>query len=122
MSSSPSLDRLIKNVQVVSPNSDNIQNIDIGIADGKFVRLEADIDAADAKEVVDGKSQLAFPGLVDAHTHMGIYSPLAEDAQTESKAAAMGGVTSMLNYFRTGHVLGRNSTAHVSASLCLGGV
>jgi allantoinase len=34
--------------------------------------------------------------------HVGIYQPLAEDAVTESKAAAMGGVTSSLNYIRTG--------------------
>ena len=34
--------------------------------------------------------------------HSGIYSPLDEDAVSESKAAAMGGVTSSLNYFRTG--------------------
>ena len=34
--------------------------------------------------------------------HVGIYSPLAEDAVTESKAAAMGGVTSAITYFRTG--------------------
>jgi allantoinase len=102
MSPTPALDRLIKNVQVVSPNKDSVESLDIGIAGGKFVRLEANIDVAEAKEVVDGKGRLAFPGLVDAHTHVGIYSPLAEDAQTESKAAAMGGVTSMLTYFRTG--------------------
>jgi allantoinase len=102
MSSSPILDRLIRNVRVVSPNSDSVQSLDIGISDGKFARLEAGIDPADAKEVLDGQGRLAFPGLVDAHTHVGIYSPLAEDAQTESKAAAMGGVTSMLTYFRTG--------------------
>ena len=34
--------------------------------------------------------------------HTGIYSPLAEDAVTESRAAAQGGVTSSLNYFRSG--------------------
>ena len=34
--------------------------------------------------------------------HTGIYSPLAEDAVSESRAAAQGGVTSSLNYFRTG--------------------
>ncbi|HNP66015.1 MAG TPA: hypothetical protein PKH39_18950 [Woeseiaceae bacterium] len=43
-----------------------------------------------------------FPGLVDGHMHVGIYSPLAEDAVSESKAAAMGGVTSAITYFRTG--------------------
>ena len=35
--------------------------------------------------------------------HIGIYAPLAQDAISESKAAAMGGVTSSLNYIRTGH-------------------
>jgi allantoinase len=102
MSEARELDLLIQNVQLVSPNSDSVVTVDIGIKDGKFARLEAGIDAACAQEVRDGLGQLAFPGLVDAHTHVGIYSPLAEDAQTESKAAAMGGVTSMLTYFRTG--------------------
>jgi len=52
--------------------------------------------------VWDGRGRLAFPGVVDAHMHAGIYSPLAEDAVSESRAAATGGVTSSLNYFRTG--------------------
>jgi allantoinase len=34
--------------------------------------------------------------------HTGIYSPLEQDAVSESRAAAQGGVTSSLNYFRSG--------------------
>jgi allantoinase len=60
------------------------------------------IDATRAKAVYDGRGRLAFPGVVDAHMHAGIYAPLQEDAVSESRAAAMGGVTSSLNYFRTG--------------------
>ncbi len=96
------MDLLLKNVRVVRPAGDGAEDIDIGVENGKIVRLEADIPAADAKEVRDGKGQLVFPGLVDGHMHVGIYSPLAEDAVTESKAAAMGGVTSAITYFRTG--------------------
>lgn len=96
------LDTLIKNVRVVRPGSDNLEAVDIGIADGRFTRIAANIDPASAGTVIDGKNRLAFPGLVDVHTHVGIYAPLAEDAVSESKAAAMGGVTSMLTYFRTG--------------------
>jgi allantoinase len=65
-------------------------------------RLAPEIRAEDAGEVFDAKRLLAFPGCVDAHMHVGIYRPLAEDAVSESKAAAMGGVTSSLNYIRTG--------------------
>jgi allantoinase len=52
--------------------------------------------------IKEGNQQLAFPGLVDAHMHTGIYNPLSEDALTESRAAASGGVTTSLNYMRTG--------------------
>lgn len=96
------LDLLIKNVRVVRPNKQAVDVLDVGIKDGKFARLAPEITAAEANEVRDAKNQLAFPGLVDAHMHVGIYQPLEKDAVTESKAAAMGGVTSALTYTRTG--------------------
>ncbi len=55
-----------------------------------------------AAEVVDGGGKLAFPGVVDAHQHWGIYNPLDDDAVTESRACAQGGVTTALTYMRTG--------------------
>jgi allantoinase len=66
------------------------------------VRIAPGIPAGEAREVYDARGMLGFPGVVDAHTHVGIYAPLAEDAVTESQAAAVGGVTTMLTYFRTG--------------------
>ena len=98
----PIYDLLIKNVRVVRPHGNVVHEADIAIADGKFARIAPGIDIALAKTVRDGTGKLAFPGVVDAHMHSGIYSPLEEDAVTESRAAAMGGVTSSLNYFRTG--------------------
>ena len=95
-------DLLIKNVGVVRPRAAMVEEADIAISGGKFARIAPGIPAASAKEVFDGKNRLAFPGLVDAHMHTGIYAPLGEDAVTESRAAAQGGVTSSLNYMRTG--------------------
>ncbi len=100
--SQPEFDLIIKNVRVVRPHGNTVHDGDIAIKDGKIARVAPNIDAARAKVIHDGKHRLAFPGVVDAHMHSGIYSPLAEDAVSESKAAAMGGVTSSLNYFRTG--------------------
>lgn len=100
--SAPLRDRLIKNVRLVRPGREDVAQVDIGIADGKFARIAPNVDAREAREVVDGRGLLAFPGLVDAHMHVGIYHPLPEDAGPESRAAAMGGVTSSLNYIRTG--------------------
>lgn len=98
----PEFDLLIRNVRVVRPNGNVVFDADIAVKDERIAKVAPGIDATRAKAVWDGKGRLAFPGVVDAHMHSGIYSPLAEDAVTESKAAAMGGVTSSLNYFRTG--------------------
>ena len=96
-------DLVIKNARVVRPNRTSVDCLDVAVKDGKIARLSPDIQAEQAKEVFDAKNLLAFPGCVDAHMHIGIYAPLAQDAVSESKAAAMGGVTSSLNYIRTGH-------------------
>ena len=85
-----SIDTLIKNVRIVRPGHSELESKDIGIKNGRFCELGEDISTEKANIVVDGKNQLAFPGLVDAHMHVGIYSPLEEDAASESKAAAMG--------------------------------
>ena len=102
MSENKTFDLIIKNVQVIKPKENGMNHFDIGIKDGVFKRLAANLDPNDAHEVYDGGGKLAFPGLVDAHMHTGIYNPLDEDAIIESRAAAMGGVTSSLNYMRTG--------------------
>jgi allantoinase len=97
-----SLETLVKNVQVVRPGVAEPERLDIGIAGGRFTRLAADIPAGDAQVVIDGRGLLAFPGVVDAHQHWGIYNPLDEDTRTESRASAQGGVTTALTYMRTG--------------------
>ena len=91
-------DLVIRNVRVVRPTS--VEDADIAITGEKFAKVGRNL--GEGKTVYDGKGWLAFPGVVDAHMHTGIYSPLEEDAVSESRAAAQGGVTSSLNYFRTG--------------------
>ena len=87
---------------MVRPKQNTVERLDLGIKDGRFGLLAPEIPAESASDIYDAKNLLAFPGVVDAHMHVGIYSPLSEDAVTESRAAAMGGVTSSLNYMRTG--------------------
>lgn len=95
-------DLIVKNVKVVRPNVPVVETLDIAVKDGRFADLAAHIDPDQAIEVVDGKGLHAFPGVVDAHMHFGIYHPLGEDIFTESRSAATGGVTSGISYIRTG--------------------
>ncbi|WP_280507300.1 dihydroorotase [Nocardia flavorosea] len=74
---------------------------DVLVVDGKIAAIGPDLNAEGA-EIVDATGKLVFPGVVDAHQHWGIYNPLSEDTQTESRASAQGGVTTALTYMRTG--------------------
>jgi allantoinase len=95
-------DLLFKNLRVVRPGAAAPERLDLAVSGGKIAALGAELPASLGRSVVDGKGRLAFPGVVDAHTHVGIYRPLEVDAETESRAAAMGGVTTLLSYMRTG--------------------
>lgn len=95
-------DKVIKNVRIVRHDRPEPELGDIGITAGRIALVGGEIDAAEAAEVFDGQGRYAFPGVVDAHQHWGIYNPLDVDTQVESRACAQGGVTSAINYMRTG--------------------
>ena len=66
------IDLLIKNVEIVTVDSDNtmFEGAYIGINNGiiEFVSKDAPADIIAAK-IIDGKHKIAMPGLVNAHTH-----------------------------------------------------
>src|SRR4029450_11046804 len=96
------LDLIVRNVRVVRPHRPEVERLDLGVKDGRFARIAPTIPVHDSLQVYDAQGRLGLPAVVDAHTHVGIYAPLADDALTESRAAVSGGVTTMLTYFRTG--------------------
>ncbi|MBO4205665.1 dihydroorotase [Micromonospora echinofusca] len=98
----PTYDLLLTNVRVVRHDRPEPEMLDVGVTDGRIARIAPRIEPGTAARVVDGGGRLAFPGVVDAHQHWGIYNPLSEDAVSESRASAQGGVTTALNYMRTG--------------------
>jgi len=75
---------------------------DVAARDGKIVQITDRIAPSDAEVVVDAGGNLVLPGGVDAHFHIGIYRPISEDAESETRSSLVGGVTTVLSYFRTG--------------------
>ncbi len=55
MADRPPLDLLIKNVRFVRPGHHPVETRDLGIADGRFTRVEPAIDAALARAVFDAR-------------------------------------------------------------------
>lgn len=92
------LDLLIKNGSVVIPN-EGVKEINIGIKDERIVGLYARDEEVDAKDEIDAAGKHIFPGLIDAHQHLGIYNDLAYDFK-DTKQHAIGGVTTIINYDR----------------------
>lgn len=102
MSEGKRYDLLIQNVRLVRPHHESVDTVDVAVKDGRFADIGPGLAAEDALEVFDGQGLLAFPGVVDPHTHVGIYRHVSEDARTETAAAVYGGVTTMLTNFRAG--------------------
>lgn len=95
-------DLVLRNVRLVQHDADEPLVGSIAIVDGRIAAVgELPADAV-AATTVDGGGKLAFPGVVDAHQHWGIYNPLDVDTDSESRACAQGGVTTAINYMRTG--------------------
>ncbi len=84
------------------------------IDDGKIIDFTTDIPSCDKK--IQAKGLVAIPGVIDTHVHYGVYSPIDEAAKTESKAAALGGVTTMMRMLRLGRPYKTHLQDQLSAS------
>ncbi|MCJ7829816.1 MAG: amidohydrolase family protein, partial [Desulfobacterales bacterium] len=66
----------------------------VGVKNGVIVGLYDREEHPPAKEVIDARGLLVFPGIVDAHVHS--YSNPAEGFEHSTPAAAAGGVTTIV--------------------------
>jgi allantoinase len=102
-------DLVVRNVDVVRHDRSEPERSDIAISSGRIARVAPRIGRTAARDEVDGEGMLALPGGVDAHQHVGMYNPIEADMDTETRAAAQGGVTAGLTYTRTGqYYLGKS--------------
>lgn len=91
-------DMLIKNGSVVFPGK-GVQQVDLMVERGKITGILEKSDHIEAQQVIDASGLHVFPGLVDAHEHLGIYNSPEEDFQ-DTKQHAVAGVTTVVNYDR----------------------
>jgi len=88
------LDTAVVNGTLVTPGG--VYAADLGIADGKIAAVARPGELPPARETLDASGRHVFPGVVDPHTHPGNFRPLADDIRSETRSAAVGGVTTML--------------------------
>lgn len=87
---------IIKGGRVIDPSQQLDEVLDILIDDGRIAALGKGLTAEDA-EVIDAAGKVAAPGLIDLHVHFrepGL--EYKEDIASGSRAAARGGVTTVV--------------------------
>jgi dihydropyrimidinase len=90
------LDVVVRSGSVATATSTVIT--DIGISDGRIAAFGSGLDAP---EVIEAVGMTVVPGAVDVHTHFGNEVggvPTLDDYESGSRAAALGGVTSFINF------------------------
>ena len=76
---------------------DRFIKADIGIEEGKIVKIK-EKSGYDSDNVLDAKGKYVMPGIIDAHVHLrDLSQSYKETFITGAKAAAHGGVTTVIN-------------------------
>ena len=105
-------DLIITDSHVMTPNGMVERNL--VIEDEKIKLITAETPDCDKK--INGSGLVSIPGLIDTHVHYGVYSTINQAATTESHAAAIGGVTTMMRMFRLKGSYKDSLEKHLSAS------
>lgn len=92
------MDLIIKNGTIVTPFDE--YKADIGVKSGKVVAIAECVEDP-AKKVIDAEGKYIFPGIIDMHTHIDHWGGSAkteDDFFTGTRAAALGGVTTLIDF------------------------
>jgi len=68
----PSEETVIRNATVFDGNGNKFQNYDVHFADGKIKEIGRDLIVGEIIEI-DGTGKFVTPGIIDNHSHMGVY-------------------------------------------------
>jgi allantoinase len=96
LTATPESARIIRGTRVVTP--DGVRPAAIHVADGRIARVTSFDDVPRGAELLDAGESVVFPGLVDTHVHVNEPGRTEwEGFETATRAAAAGGVTTILD-------------------------
>ncbi len=90
------VDTVVKNCRLVL--HDEILSAGLAIDRGKIVEIAKEPNLPRGDNTIDCKGNFVLPGLIDPHVHLGAWFPFKDDCITETKAAALGGTTTVLHH------------------------
>ncbi|HEY0557154.1 MAG TPA: amidohydrolase [Thermoanaerobaculia bacterium] len=83
----PSQTVLLTNATLLTATGERIERGSVLMRDGKIVAVGASVRAPADALVVDGSGKWVTPGIIDAHSHLGVYASPGVDANSDGNEA-----------------------------------
>ncbi|MGH2829089.1 MAG: hypothetical protein ACRDJM_01255 [Actinomycetota bacterium] len=74
---------VIRNATIMTAAGQEVANGSILFRDGRIVAVGASVDAPADAVVVDGTGKHVTPGIIDSHSHLGVYAAPGTDAESD---------------------------------------
>jgi imidazolonepropionase-like amidohydrolase len=78
---------LIRNVTILTAAGPTIRNGAVLLRDGKIAAVGATVAAPPDATVIDGTGKFVTPGIIDVHSHLGVYAAPGGDALSDGNEA-----------------------------------
>jgi imidazolonepropionase-like amidohydrolase len=78
---------LIRGATVLTGTGTRLDDADVLIVDGKIQSVGAHLQAPPQSRIVDGNGRWVTPGLIDIHSHLGVYPSPEVDANSDGNEA-----------------------------------
>lgn len=83
----PSVPTLIRGATVFDGNGGELANADVLMQDGRIAAVGQNLTAPDGATVIDGAGRFVTPGIIDAHSHLGVYPSPSISATSDGNEA-----------------------------------
>jgi imidazolonepropionase-like amidohydrolase len=78
---------LIRNATVLTAAGQELSNASVLFRDGKVVAVGANLQAPGDAQVIDGTGKFVTPGIIDTHSHLGVYAAPGTQAESDGNEA-----------------------------------
>ncbi len=83
----PSRTLVIRNVSIMTAAGPTIRNGSVLVQNGKITAVGATVDAPSDAVVIDGTGKYVTPGIIDVHSHIGVYAAPGGNALSDGNEA-----------------------------------
>jgi len=78
---------VIRNVNILTAAGQELRNASIAFQDGKILAVGQTVETPAGAMVIDGNAKWVTPGIIDTHSHLGVYAAPGTQAESDGNEA-----------------------------------